>query len=262
MCRPAKRAADRAAGAESLCRWFDLPQRQISQLQQIEAGGARDMDMGVACKYSAIALSPGHCPRDYPPSRHNQHKRGKGRNHVLENILAGSGARHCRAWGRACGAVPANDNTGEHQSRCRTGQRAGHCHNSAEVAQSQPGAGTAANRLHAGQPAVSPFYDHTGVCKSLWTGRGDSCAGDAALSGTRTDRHDTRLNNYAATVGNVSQIQSAFGTQLRTRELPATATTQAYRYRSPDSAPQLPADIAAPFRVFLASTRGRATGHT
>lgn len=62
--------------------------------------------------------------------------------------------------------------------------------------------------------------------------------------------------------GTTAQIQSAFGTQLRTRELPAAGTTQAYRYRSPDSAPQVPSDIASVVQgVFGLDTRPRYRPH-
>src|ERR1700733_1677511 len=62
--------------------------------------------------------------------------------------------------------------------------------------------------------------------------------------------------------GITGQIQSAFGTQLHTRELPATATTPAYRYHSPDSTPQLPSDIAGFVQgVFGLDTRPRYRPH-
>jgi kumamolisin len=111
----------------------------------------------------------------------------------------------------------------------------------------------------------SPLYHHFMTTQEFATAYGPDAATVAQVTrrfqaqGLTVTRVSTTMLQLSGTSG---QIQSAFGTQLRTRELPATATTQAYRYRSPDSAPQLPADIAGVVQgVFGLDTRPRYRPH-
>jgi kumamolisin len=62
--------------------------------------------------------------------------------------------------------------------------------------------------------------------------------------------------------GSARAIQAAFGTELHTLEVPATATTSAFNYRAPSGAPQLTADVASSVQgIFGLDTRPRYRPH-
>ena len=111
----------------------------------------------------------------------------------------------------------------------------------------------------------SPLYHHFLTAQDFSSAYGPDAATVARVTrrfqaqGLTVTRVSTTLMRLS---GSTAQIQTALGTQLHTHEVPATAKTSAYRYHSPDSAPQLPADIAGVVQgVFGLDTRPRYRPH-
>jgi subtilase family serine protease len=111
----------------------------------------------------------------------------------------------------------------------------------------------------------SPQYHHFMTTQEFASAYGPDAATVAQVT-RRFQAQGLTVTRLSTTMlqlsGTTSQVQHAFGTQLRTREVPATATTPAYRYHAPDGAPQLSQDIAGSVQgVFGLDTRPRYRPH-
>jgi subtilase family serine protease len=121
------------------------------------------------------------------------------------------------------------------------------------------------SRLQATYTPGHPLYHHflaTGEFARLY---GPDAATVARLTqrfasqGLSVVRQSTTLLRLT---GSAQSMQAAFGTELRALEVPATATTPAYRYRAPGGAPQLGSDVASAVQgVFGLDTRPRYRPH-
>jgi kumamolisin len=121
------------------------------------------------------------------------------------------------------------------------------------------------SRLEATYTPGNALYHHF-----LSTGEFASAYGPDAATVTRlTKRFQSQglsVERVSTTLlqltGSARAIQAAFGAELHTLEVPATATTPAYSYRAPGGAPQLGTDVAGAVQgVFGLDTRPRYRPH-